>query len=86
MHTEINIRTAASLRGLRAEKNMTIEDVANKTGINKDTISRYENSNVSMQLYMLDKLVECYGIGLDIFFKSIYDKMQNEEQEQEKEE
>lgn len=81
MHTEINIRTAASLRGLRAEKNMTIEDVANKTGINKDTISRYENSNVSMQLYILDKLVECYGIGLDIFFKNIYDKMQNKEKE-----
>lgn len=85
MHTEINVKTAASLRGLRAERNMTIEDVANKTGINKDTISRYENSNVSMQLYILDKLVECYGLSLDIFFKQIYDKMQNKNQEQLKE-
>ncbi len=76
MHTEINIKTAASLRGLRAEKNMTLEEVANKTGINKDTISRYENSNTSMQLYILDKLIDCYGERLDVFFKNIYDKMQ----------
>ena len=82
MHTEINKKTAASLRGLRAERNMTIEDVANKTGINKDTISRYENSNVSMQLYIIDKLVDCYGVSLDIFFKNIYDKMQNDAKEE----
>lgn len=78
MHTEINIKTAAGLRGLRAEKNMTLEEVANKTGINKDTISRYENSNTSMQLYILDKLIDCYGERLDVFFKNIYDKMQKE--------
>ncbi len=76
MHTEINIKTAASLRGLRAEKKMTLEEVANKTGINKDTISRYENNNTSMQLYILDKLIDCYDERLDIFFKNIYDKMQ----------
>ena len=76
MHTEINIKTAAGLRGLRAEKKMTLEEVANKTGINKDTISRYENNNTSMQLYILDKLIDCYDERLDIFFKNIYDKMQ----------
>lgn len=85
MHTKINTTTAASLRGLRAERNMTIEEVASKTGVNKDTISRYENSNVSMQLYILDKLVECYGVSLDIFFKNIYDKMQNIDNAKEKE-
>ena len=77
MHTEINICTASKLRGLRAEKKLTIEEVAEKTGINKDTICRYENSNVSMQLWILDKLVSCYDMSLDIFFKNIYDKMQN---------
>lgn len=77
MHTEININTAAKLRGLRAEKKLTIEEVAEKTGISKDTICRYENSNVSMQLWILDKLVSCYDMSLDIFFKNIYDKMQN---------
>lgn len=86
MHTDINIQTASKLRGLRAEKNLTIEEVSEKTGINKDTICRYENSNVSMQLYILDKLVNCYGINLYIFFKSIYDKMQNNLEPKEKEE
>ena len=86
MHTEINIQTASKLRGLRAEKNLTIEDVSEKTGISKDTICRYENSNVSMQLWILDKLVNCYGINLHIFFKNIYDKMQNNLESKEKEE
>ena len=86
MHTEINISTASKLRGLRAERNLTLEEVAEKTGINKDTISRYENSNVSMQLWILDKLVNCYDTSLDIFFKNIYDKMQNNFELKEKEE
>ena len=77
MHKEINILTASALRGLRAENKMSLEDVANITGINKDTIHRYENSNVSMQLWILDKLVDSYGLTLDIFFKTIYDKTQN---------
>ena len=77
MHAEINRKTAATLRGLRAEKGFTLEEVAEKTGVNKDTISRYENSNVSMQLYILDKLTSFYGSRLDIFFKTVYDKMQN---------
>ena len=75
MHTEINKMAAAKLRGLRAEKGYTIEKVANDTSINKDTICRYENSNVSMQLWILDKLVNFYGSSLDIFFKEIYDKL-----------
>lgn len=85
MHTEINISTASKLRGLRAERNLTLEEVAEKTGINKDTISRYENSNVSMQLWILDRLVNCYDTSLDIFFKNIYDKMQNNIESKEKE-
>lgn len=81
MHTEINKMAAAKLRGLRAEKGYTIEKVANDTSINKDTICRYENSNVSMQLWILDKLVNFYGSSLDIFFKEIYDKKHNIKEE-----
>lgn len=83
MHTEINRNAAAKLRGLRAEKGLTIEDVAKITSINKDTISRYENSNVSMQLWILDKLVTAYGSSLDIFFKDVNDKMQNKKEKEE---
>lgn len=81
MHTEINKIAASKLRGLRAEKGYTIEDVANNTNVNKDTICRYENSNVSMQLWILDKLVNFYGSSLDIFFKEIYDKKQKKKEE-----
>ena len=83
MHTEINKMAASKLRGLRAEKNYTIEKVANDTGINKDTICRYENSNVSMQLWILDKLVTFYDSSLDIFFKEIYDKKHKTKEKEE---
>lgn len=83
MHTEINKKAASKLRGLRAEKGLTMEEVAKITSINKDTISRYENSNVSMQLWILDKLVTAYGSSLDIFFKDIYDKKQNIKEKEE---
>lgn len=82
METKINLYTASRLRGLRAEKQMSLEEVAEKTGVNKDTIRRYENSNVSMQLWILDRLADCYGMSLDIFFKNVYDNMQNETKEE----
>lgn len=77
MHKEINQKAASKLRGLRAEKNLSIEEAAKITGINKDTISRYENSNVSMQLWILNELVLAYGSNLEIFFRDVNDKMQN---------
>lgn len=77
MHTQINQIAASKLRGLRAEKNLTIEEVAKETKLNKDTICRYENSSVSMQLWILNELVNFYGTSLDIFFENVNDKMQN---------
>lgn len=82
MHSEINKAAAASLRGLRAERKLTLEEVAEQSGVNKDTICRYENGMVSIQLYILDKLLKFYGVKPYIFFASVNDKMQNIEKEE----
>lgn len=63
---------ADELRSIRAKKNLSIESVAKETNVNKDTISRYENNLVSMQIDILEKLLEFYQIEFDIFFTSIY--------------
>ena len=66
------------LADIRRSKKLDIVDVANSTKINKDTISRYENGNSSMKLFIIDTLLEYYNITIDIFFKKVYDRMQND--------
>ncbi len=62
------------LRSIRAAKKISIENVAIKSNVNKDTISRYENNSVSMQIDTLEKLLKFYEIDFDIFFTNIYAK------------
>lgn len=68
---------ADGLRSIRAEKGLNIEAVANKSNVNKDTISRYENATVSQQIDILEKILNVYNIDLFIFFKKIYANTQN---------
>lgn len=51
--------------------------VAKDTKINKDTISKYENGNSSMKVYILDSLINYYGTNIANFFAKVYDRMQN---------
>ncbi len=63
---------AEELRSIRAKKKLSLELVADKSNVNKDTICRYENNVVSMQIDILEKILIVYGIDFDIFFKNIY--------------
>ena len=71
---------ADELRSIRARTGLNIETVAKETQINKDTISRYENNLVSMQIDILEKLLTYYNINFDIFFTSIYANKHNIQQ------
>lgn len=68
---------ASELRSLRAKYNLTTEEVANISGLNKDTIIRYEKAKVSITLDNLIKLLSAYNIQINIFFKNIYANKQN---------
>lgn len=68
---------ADELRSIRAKKNLSIEKVAEKSNINKDTISRYENNSVAMNIEYIDKLLNAYDINFDIFFTNIYANKHN---------
>lgn len=70
---------ADELRSIRARKNVSIEEVAKQTQVNKDTISRYENNLVSMQIDKLEQLLNYYDVKFDIFFENIYAKKHNED-------
>lgn len=68
---------AEELRGLRAKSKLSLENVAEKAKVNKDTISRYENNQVSMQIDNLEKILDVYGEKFDIFFTKIYANKHN---------
>lgn len=64
------------LADIRKSKDLLITEVSEATNVNKDTISKYENGNSSIKIYILDILLDYYGVSIDIFFKKVYDRMQ----------
>ena len=55
----------------------SLKEIADITGINKDTISKYENGNSSMKVYILDILLNYYNVNIANFFANVYDRLQN---------
>ena len=64
--------TATKLRQYRAAKNISLSEVAEKTGLDKNTISRYESGKYNMQLDIVDKLLNFYEVPYNIFFSLEY--------------
>lgn len=64
---------------LQSEDNPTLDDVASATGINRATLSRYENSNTEPKMSALKKLADYYKVpvselmGIDTVNKVIAD-------------
>lgn len=62
---------AEELKSLRTKKNQTIEEASRNIGIHPNTLSKYEKDASDMQLGILEKVLEYYGIDELIFFKII---------------
>ncbi len=77
MKMEVKDYIASQLRSYRAELNLSIQEVADKSRVNKDTISRYENASVSPNIEFLEKILEVYGIDFCIFFEKRYANKHN---------
>lgn len=74
---EMNIEKIASmkLKGLRAEHDLSLEDVAKKMSFHRETIRRYENNPSLMTINVLLKLLKLYNVDPQIFFNETYGKM-----------
>ena len=77
---------AEELRSLRAKSKLSLEKVSDLAGINKDTLCRYENNQVSMIIDTLEKILKVYDEDFDIFFTRIYankhkNRIQNQKEE-----
>lgn len=64
------------LRALRAKYNYNLKEASAKSGVNKDTICKYENNPKTMQIDILDKLLLAYNTTFLTFFTNIYNRLQ----------
>lgn len=78
MENQIKI-ISTKLKGLRAENGYLMENVADKLGIHRETLRKYENNPSSMEIGMFLKLLNLYDVETTYFFDLVYGKMPNNE-------
>lgn len=66
-----SVMIGRELRSIRDRNNKTIEEVSHDLGIHYNTLSKYEKDSKDMQMGMLLKILNYYGINELIFFKLI---------------
>ncbi len=63
--TAIDQDIADKLRGLRAERRLSQEELAELSGISESTIYRIEKGTLSARLKQLDAI--CSALGIDVY-------------------
>jgi transcriptional regulator with XRE-family HTH domain len=66
--TDINAHLAARLRGLRSERGLTLEGLAERTGVSRSMISLIERGESSPTAVILDRLAAGLGVTLASLF------------------
>src|SRR5687768_17669758 len=66
--SDIHDRLAARLRGLRTERDLTLDGLAERTGVSRSMISLIERGESSPTAAVLDKLAAGLGVTLASLF------------------
>jgi|SRR5690348_11851140 len=62
--SSIDLRIAQRLRKLRAERSWSLDELANRSGVSRATLSRLENAEVSPTASVLGKLAAAFGLTI----------------------
>lgn len=68
MEQEVIVQISNKLKSIRKEKNLTLQDIADRAGVTKGLISQIENSRTIPSLLVLIQIVKALEVGLDDFF------------------
>ena len=71
---------SGKLRGLRSEKGLSQEEVAEKLGVHRETFRKYENNPSSIEIGTFLKILDIYDIDTNYFFELVYRKLPNNEE------
>lgn len=78
---EINKIISAKLKGLRAEKGFSLEGMAEKIGVHRETLRKYENNPSTIEIGMLLKMLNIYDVETTYFFELIYGNLPKEKEQ-----
>ena len=70
---------SGKLKGIRAEKGYSLEEMAEKLSIHRETFRKYENNPALIEIGMLLKILNIYDIETTYFFELIYGNLPSEE-------
>lgn len=73
MHA-IDQRIARRLKGLRAERNWSLDELARRSAVSRATLSRLENAEVSPTAQALGKLCSAYGLTMSRLMHMVEDE------------
>lgn len=76
MNEGMKIAIGKELQKLRIDSDKKVEDLCIENNLNKDTIYKYENGKGN-NFDTLEKILNAYNMTYYIFFKRIYDTLQN---------
>ena len=72
------------LKVIRIRNDLSLDDVADKMNINRETLRRYENNSNGLSVERLEELLNYYNVEKSIFFDNvcayIHAKQQNSAQ------
>lgn len=69
---------SGKLKGIRAEKGYTQEEIAEKLGIHRETFRKYENDPSLLEIGQFLKILDIYGVETTYFFNLIYGNLPKE--------
>lgn len=61
---------SAKIRNLRKEKDLTLKDLSEKTGLSVSFLSQIENGSSSLAITSLKKIAEALNVAIEYFFKT----------------
>ena len=71
MEHEVIVQISNKIKSIRKEKNLTLQDIADRAGVTKGLISQIENSRTIPSLVVLIQIVKALEVDLDLFFNDL---------------
>lgn len=74
---EVIKNISGKLKGIRAENGYSLEEMADKLHVHRETFRKYENNPATIEIGLFLKMLDIYNIETTYFFNLIYGKMPN---------
>jgi transcriptional regulator with XRE-family HTH domain len=71
MENEILVQISQKIKLIRKDKNLTIQEIADRAGVSKGLISQIENSRTIPSLLVLMQIIKSLEVDLNYFFNNL---------------